>query len=132
MKNLYKKIGALVLAGMVVAGGFAASGAQSFAGSKSSSQKWEQLEDQRDIAKEKVEKMINDSKYKKYKVIASFFVREMLLEKGESYRYSVNKFRRGVARISNKERLEKLLSLGFNAVMIQHDGMFHLISDSNE
>ena len=31
MKNLYKKIGALVLAGMVVAGGFAASGAQSFA-----------------------------------------------------------------------------------------------------
>ena len=34
MKNLYKKIGALVLAGMVVAGGFAASGAQSFASSE--------------------------------------------------------------------------------------------------
>ena len=125
MKNLYKKISAVLLAGMVVAGGFAASGAQSFAllyGPGS-----EQIADE---GMKKLQDIIDDSIYAGvYKVINSYKVEGVLLQDVYS-KHPDGGFSPVVSRLSKRypdRHLKSLLARKLNIVMVQSGGKYYLI-----
>lgn len=78
MKNLNKKICAIALAGMVVFGGVAASGLQSFAASGAASFQQKRVHDNQviDEIEEMLEKLSLEKGCKKYEILAVYGSRE--------------------------------------------------------
>ena len=134
MKNLYKKLGAIALAGMVVAGGFAASGAQSFANSKKpypyliqKFQKEEELEKKREEAKEKVQKIIESFGNSDYEVVKSYFSKNIIQKDLiDNYSHLGIPYLR-IPRVRRNSQLKSLLSFNYSVFMVEFDGMYHLI-----
>ena len=110
MKNLNKKISAVALASMVVLGGVAANGAQSFADSKKSS-----LVDERNVQDDdmkELNKLIKKSYYKSgfpyeaFKYIGSKQDARNKIKRGDFGGY--NEFNKVIAKV-NKDNIDKSL-----------------------
>lgn len=123
MKNLHKKISAVLLAGMVVFGGFAASGVSSFAASASSKVSINPGQEQ-DIKRVKFYSKLYGNvlvmnSEKELKDYASRYSRRLFYNNGRNVRIS------NAAQIS--QHLQKAKYLGKKFVKVEFHGLYYLI-----
>lgn len=129
MKNLNKKISSVVLASMVLFGGFAASGVQSFAAfGKPSLINVAQRDPVEDWKK------IDDyfiSVHKNFKVDASAGSRAEALAKAKELYSNVKKYQKIILKLNdnNFKRRLKMLSDEYEAFVVEYKGMWYLISN---
>ena len=128
MKNLNKKIGAVALAGMVVFGGFAAGGVQSFAAEQASSVVKEKIQDD---GVQELQAMINLLYFVNiYKVLESSKDKKKLISKAEKICEGSKFFVRGSMKLNSKspeKSLNNILGRKLGALVVKFGDNYYLI-----
>ena len=128
MKNLNKKIGAVALAGMVVAGGVAAAGVQSFAASESKSL----IGQEQQQNNEKAERRLNFyCGFNGYKVLDSFNNPKDIKKEARKHA-GISRVYSSIIDLNSEnifDKLDRLLSGRWNIVMVRYEGMYYLIGE---
>ena len=126
MKNLNKKIGAVALASMVLAGGFAASGVQSFAAIPKESQVVSENSDEKAIIDgEKLHKKMRDLGYWHFEVKGSSSNKKDLEPDLNDYS-KLKYYNPGLIRVSDRS-LPSFLRHRNDAVIVKYNGSYHLL-----
>ena len=124
MKNIHKKISAIILAGMVVSGGVVASGVSSFADSSPVS--ISQSQQSKDKVKEKLKSYLR--KYD-YRIKGEYDSKEAAKE--AALKYKGRKKVYGGVRSLNDKNIDKLLyklwSFNYQIVAVEYKGRYFVI-----
>ena len=131
MKNLYKKLGAIALAGMVVAGGFAASGAQSFAayGRYHGGIKFENEIEEKDEGSKELEKMIG---YSNFKVSQPFYNGHFLKDAVQEEYPSLRRSNSIIGIRPGSKMLRNIARSGNDVIMVRFKSAYYAIVKASE